>query len=331
MTIPNDPDSRWWVEVADVNPALVDSLRPALLSFMAFSPSHEPSIEGCGFVVAGETGLAIALTAKHVLSEGVVRKQKQTMLHAPSAVFVTPRSIEPSNDPRKLKAAWFGQHHVEMLNVDFIEYCDTLDIAVAVITPHRESQNPDSFRPTSLPVDTAVPNVGDVVHMISKDNQYTSEVRRPTDRSGRNAVITVGARVSMRIGVVTGVHPNGFRQYKWPCFTTSIPAEPGMSGGLVMLPADGKTMAACGIVCADNSAEDARNDNRVCGESVAACAWPALALQAPDSIPSTATTAKHPLYDFMRSGRMPMAIGGIDNVELVELEGGNSTIKIREQ
>lgn len=331
MPIPDDPHNRWWVEVADVNPSLVDSLRPALLSFMAFNPNYEPSIEGCGFVIAGETGLAIALTAKHVLSEGVLRKQKPRMPHAPSTIFVSPRSVLPSNDPKKLQAAWFGQLDAAMLYIDYIEYCDTLDIALVVIAPHPESQTPDLFRPTSLPIDIAVPNVGDVVHMISKDNQHASETRCPTDRSGRNAIMTVGARISIRLGVVTGVHPNRYRQYKWPCFTTSIPAEPGMSGGLVMLPADGKTMAACGVVCADDSTDDARNDNRLCGESVIACVWPALALQAPDYIPSTATTLKHTLYDLMRAGRIPTAVGGIDHIDLTVLDSGEFMIGVRDQ
>jgi hypothetical protein len=224
-----------------------------------------------------------------------------------------------------------GQLDAAMLNIDHVEYCDTLDIAVVIIASHPEDLAPDSFRPTTLPIDTAVPNVGDVVHMISKDNQHTSEIRRPTDRTGGGAIVRVGARVSIRVGVVTGVYRGGYRQYSWPCFTTSIPAEPGMSGGLVMLPVDGKTMAACGIVCADDSTSDARNDNRQCGESVVACAWPALALRAPDSIPSTPNTPKHTLYDFMRSGRIPMAIGGVDHIDLAEQRNGDFKIGLRQQ
>lgn len=329
MPIPFDPLKRWWVEASGRNPALIDAFRPALLAFVAFSPDREPSVEGCGFVIAGDAQCLLALTTKHVLFEGVLRTQRPLPRHAPSSLFVRSSSITPSIEAKNLKIVWMGTHHADMLNVGFLSSNETLDIACIVCSPQDMAS--DTLQPTSIPIDTAVPSEGDVIHMLSLDNMDASEISPPDDRSGVGATISITRRVSIRVGVVTGVYRGGYRQYQWPCFTTSIPAEPGMSGGLVTLPTDGRTISACGIVCADNSNDDARSDNHRPGESVIACTWPALALVVPDAMPSTSATPKHTLYNFMRSGRMPMADGGIDHIDVTELGSGDFRIGIRKQ
>ncbi len=102
-----------------------------------------------------------------------------------------------------------------------------------------------------------------------------------------------------------------------------------MSGGLVVSPREGKTISACGIVCADNSTSEARANHLVCGESVIACAWPALALRVPNSIPTTPKTKTRSLFEFIRSGDMPMAVGGIDHIDMIEQENGDCKIRRR--
>jgi hypothetical protein len=102
-----------------------------------------------------------------------------------------------------------------------------------------------------------------------------------------------------------------------------------MSGGFVTLPREGKTISACGFVCADNSVHEARSNFLHCGESVIACAWPALTLRAPDSIPSTPDTLTFTLYELMRAGRMDKAVGGIDHIDLVQRDNGDYAIGFR--
>ncbi len=327
MTIPGDAEERWWVEVAGNNQTRVDELRPALLAFVAFSPGWKANIEGCGFIIAGHPNFAAVITAKHVLLEGVFRTQKPRPKFASSALFVPKSSTLPSLDPKSLKVVWMGSKHAAMLDVCHVVYNETLDVACCVVTPQHIDA--DSFQPVSLPIDTAVPPPGDLIHLLSLDNLTTAELVPPTDNSGIGRMFQLTRRVSIRVGVVTGVYPDGYRQYRWPCFTTSIPAEPGMSGGLVFLPREGKTISACGIVCADNSTNDARTDHLICGESVIACAWPALALRALNSIPITPKTKTRSLYEFMRSGDMPMAVGGIDHIDMIELENGDCKIRLR--
>jgi hypothetical protein len=323
MPIPGDAECRWWVEVSSANPKVVAGYRPALIAFIAFSKEREASLAGTGFLIAGRSDVAVVITAKHVLLEGVGRIQRPQS-HAASALFVSDSASHPSLDPEKMKIIWMGSERAAMMNAMHLGYNDALDIACCVIEPQKEYSAP--FRPTSIPLNTSVPRVGDLVHMVSHDHMEISELVEPVDRTGIGQQLSITKRISIRVGIVTAVHPSGFRQYKWPCFTTSIPAEPGMSGGLVVLPRDGISVASCGIVCADNSPDSARQNCRECGESVIACAWTALSLRVPDSIPSTSKTETLSLFDLMRSGRMAEPIGGLDCLEFAEQDNGNCTI-----
>lgn len=326
MSIPNDPLQRWWLEVGPQNPQLVEQLRPIMLAFMAFGPGREASFAGSGFIIAGSPEFALAITAKHVLTEGVGRAQAPWSRHAASAVFVNSGAPALTLDPQKLKILWMGSQHADMLNVGHVGYNDTLDVACCVVTAPEKALG---FQPHAVPIDTAVPLIGEQVHMVSLDGMTIDERLPPSDASGEGQKIAVTRRVSIRVGVVTGVYPDGLRHYRWPCFTTSIPAEPGMSGGFVMLPRDGKAIAACGIVCADSSADEARTNFFQSGESIIACAWPALALRVPDTMPSSPTTPTMTLYEMMRTGRMDRAVGGIDQIEMAERENGDCDIGIR--
>ncbi|MHB8267713.1 hypothetical protein [Bradyrhizobium sp.] len=327
MNIPNDPLKRWWMEIGPENPLLVEQLRPTLLAFMAFGRGREASLAGSGFIIAGSPESVLAITAKHVLTEGVGRVQTPWPRHAASALFVNSGAPALTLDPQKLKIIWMGSQLQKMMNVGHVGYNDTLDSACCVITP--QDGETLGFLPTTIPIDTAVPSVGATVHMVSLDGMTVSEHVPPTDITGRGQTLEITRRVSIRIGVVTGVYPDGLRHYRWPCFTTSIPAEPGMSGGFVMLPRDGEPIAACGIVCADSSEDDARSSFVRCGESIIACAWPALGLRVPDSIPSLPTTPTMTLYEMMQTGRMDRAIGGIDQIEVIERENGDCDIRVR--
>lgn len=329
MPIPSDPLQRWWVEVGPENPQRVEELRPSLLAFLAFGPGREASLAGSGFIIAGSPEFALAITAKHVLTEGVGRTQKPWSQQAPSALFVNSSAPALTLDPQKVKLVWMGSQHADMLNVGHVGYNDGLDAACCIVTPQEGAAL--SFQPTAIPIDTEVPVVGEVIHMVSLDGMTVDEQMPPTDASGKGQTISMTRRVSIRIGVVTGVYPTGLRHYRWPCFTTSIPAEPGMSGGFVALPREGKTIAACGIVCADSSPDEARTSFLHCGESIIACTWPALALRVPDSMPSTPATPTLTLYELMRSGRVDKAIGGIDQIEITELDNGDCSIGIRTQ
>ena len=210
-----------------------------------------------------------------------------------------------------------------MLYARHLSYHNSLDIACCILGPQESYAT--QFKPISIPLDTARPSVGDIVHMVSQGEIEISEDLPPTDFTGIGQKLTIHRRVSIRIGTVTAIYPQGFRQYPWQCFTTSIPAEPGMSGGFVYLPREGMPIAACGIVCADNSTLEARTDYSLCGESVIACAWVALSLPVPQNLAND--SPMRTLLDMMRAGDMAHAVGGIDHIQIIDQGNGDITIK----
>lgn len=321
MPIPFDSKKREWIEISDVNPKAVDEFRPCLIAFLAFDHNHVPNIAGSGFVIGHSEDFVVALTAKHVLTEGVLSIQRPTPRHAASALFVPPSATRPSIDESKLRACWIGSAGSDLLFTRHVAYNDTLDIACAIFEPQDAYKK--GFKPASILLNANEPSVGDVVHLVSLDQLEISNYFPPTDISGAGFSFSINRRVNIRVGTVTGLYPKGYRQYKWPCFTTSIPAEPGMSGGMVIL-RDFEPVSVCGIVCADNSSNEARSNNYVCGESVIALAWTSLCMSIP--IVVDAKPPMQSLYEMMLKGYAPAAIG-IENIHCVDRGDGNGSIQ----
>lgn len=321
MPIHGDPQNRWWIEIAPQNRELVDLYSRCLLSVIAFGPQLEPALVGSAFVLGAGEGYGLALTARHVLPEGVQRVQQPIDRHAPSAWFVPASRSIPSLDQRKLRVMWLSPTGGDMLNVGHVSYNAALDISAFLVLP--QDRNGVSFSPAGILLDTSIPAKGDVVHMISNSRLVLEESQPPGDRDGVGHGLQIERAISVRIGVVTEVYPSGFRQYRWPCFTTSIPALPGMSGGFVSIPRNGQAVAACGVVSADHSDPAALENFAICGESVVACAWPALALGVPTMIGGGISESPQvTLYEMMKLGRLTTAIGGIDHIAIESIEGG---------
>ncbi|MGH6873035.1 MAG: hypothetical protein ACREHE_16185 [Rhizomicrobium sp.] len=267
-------------------------------------------------MIWGNKDFALVLTAKHVLQEGVTRIQRPETVTAAPNYFTTQKTTTPSADPNALRVVWGGPEHSTALNVLYGEYNDELDIALCLVTIQEGEVG--IFAPASVPIETAVPDVGSVVHMVSMYGLDSTEVAPPVDRSGIGQQILIDWRVSIRVGLVTGVYPQGHRQYNWPCFTTTIPAEPGMSGGFVYVPRDGGVLGACGIVCADCSPDSARFRHDECGSSIVACSWPALALRGPVGKFSRDEYSLQSLYEMALRGDLDVLVGGIDHLQCID-------------
>jgi hypothetical protein len=323
VPIPHDREKRWWVEAAGTNPDLVDSFRPALVGLVAFDRNRLPRIIGTGFVVAAQPEFALVCSAKHVFTEGVLSAQRPVRGHAASAIVVHTVDKTPSLDPNKLKVFWQGSNNAAMLNIAYANYNDTFDIASCILTPQEGESITERV---SIPLDTDVPSTGDVVHMVALEGMEVQELAPPSDWSGKGQQLSIFRSISIRVGVVTGVYPKGFRQYRWPAFTTSIPAKPGMSGGFVYWPREGVTIAACGIVCADSSTEESHQDFFHCGHSVIGCAWPALSLRLPFSVPCPPDSPSYTLFEMVRRGLVPPPLGGIEGIRLIETGSGDCII-----
>jgi len=319
-----DPQRRAWVEVSGLNPNEVDRLKPTLVAFLAFDRDRIPRLAGTGFVIAGDKTTAIVTTAKHVLAEGVSQFQSLARPSAPSAIFVPERqSLSLSSE--HLKAVWLDGRTAGLLNVLCASYNASTDLALCAITP--QEHEPPPFEPKAIPFHTRFPRIGDPAQMVSIDQMSVTESDPPSDRTGQGQVIEIPRRLSIRLGVVTGVFPNGLRQFGWPCFTTSIPAEPGMSGGYICIPEAGTTVAACGVVCADASPEESRLNQMIAGESIIGCSWPGLALPLPEYVGQSQTRT---LLEMARNGDIPMPLGGIDHIIATTDDHGKQTLQFNQ-
>lgn len=218
---------------------------------------------------------------------------------------------------------WMGSKNAAMLNATHVSYNDPLDIASCIV---MAQEGESIVERVSIPLDIDVPGVGEVVHAVAMDGMEAEELAPPSDRYGKGQEISIFRRISIRVGVVTAVHPEGFRQYRWPCFTTSIPAKPGMSGGFVYRPKDGNAIAACGVICADNSSDGAHRSFSQCGESVIACTWPALSLRIPRTIPAHPDDPTYTLFEMVRSGRVRSPVGGIEKIRVLETGDGDCVV-----
>lgn len=327
MAIPHDPEKRWWIDVSSSNPALVDSFCPTLVAFLAFDHNRKPQLVGSGFITAITPHWALVISARHVFAEGVLKAQRPHPRHAPSAVLVGKRDKTPFLDASKLKVLWGGGKAAAMLNVVYVHYSESLDLACCIVEPQHHELIPEQ---RYIPLDVNIPAVGEVVHMVSNAGLGSHETEPPTsNRDGTGQRMRLSRRVSIRIGVVTAVYLQEYRQYHWPCFTTSIPAEAGMSGGFVYRPLEGGTIAACGIVCADNSPDEALRDSKHCGESVIGCAWPALGLRMPYAVPPPGESAQtHTLLERIRHGDIPPPLGDIKGINIKETGNGDCTISM---
>lgn len=320
MTIPTDSMNRCWIEIGGANPELVDSFRDCLLGFLAFNRGRVPGLAGTGFVVAASPECALIVTAKHVLEE-VHRLQRPYPISAPSAIFTPPKT--PSLEPKECKIVWAGRDNSLMLNINHACYIDPLDIASCIVLPQEKET---IAKIASIPLDVDDPEVGEVVQMVTMQDMDVQENEPPGGIDDKYQKIAINRTVSVRVGVVTGIYPQGYRQYRFPCFTTSIPAKPGMSGGFVCRTKAGETIGACGVVSADISPDTAHRDFYSEGESIIACTWPALALRVPEILPAHKETPDSTLFEMMQKGNLPKPIGDFGKIGIQALDNGQSRI-----
>ncbi len=321
MPLPNDELNRWWVDVEVTDPAFSNSLRSSLVAFLTLDRNRNPIDLGSGFIIAAQGNWALAVTAKHVIIEFAARVQGRRQ-SAPSALFAPPN--EPSLHPGNIRAFWLSGGHANALEIKHVEYNENIDIALCVLKTQEAYSNP--FEPVAIPLDTGSARSGDEVFLVSCGITPAEEIEPPLGRDGIGQKVKLENGVAIRAGVVTGVYHNGYRQYRWPCFTTSIPAEPGMSGGFIYRALPNSTVQALGVICADNSDDAAVKSYLSCGESVVGSAWSALALSV--LINEKGEVVRRTLFDLMQRGSIP-APSSLGHISIVSLDNGGYTITCR--
>ncbi len=310
------------MEVAPHNKERADEISDALFILVAFNPAREPKVVGTAFAIAAERQFTLALTAKHVL-DGVASIQSRGSRSAASSLFA--HEASPDLDSTRLKAMRLGATSGDVWDVVYANYNNSTDIAAILLLP----QEGQAKARLCIPMDTSIPAIGDDVHLVSQDHLAATEHAPPETRDGKGQIFSLERSVSIRVGKVTGVYPDGLRQFKWPAFTTTIPAEPGMSGGFVFLPGKtlGKTISACGVISSDFSEAAARVDQSLSGDSLIASSWPALGLRVPSSVPWRTGDKTYPLLSMVERGQLIAPVGGIGGFRMIE--GANDDLTLQ--
>ena len=309
MHMKDDPLNRAWVEFVHSDPDLQSSFRKVLLAFHSTDANIKFGTAGTGFIVADTLEWLFFVTAKHVL-EGIVTIQKP-YTRFDSGPFNTSNEIKNVSLGGRLKVSVFGDDEAFLADVVHLSFNAVTDIAVGMAEIPLEFRTKRFWR--NIPLAVVLPNVGDPIHTCSLINKLPVELEG--NQSGRHFQLERG--VTLRKGIVTNVFPSGYNQYKWPCFTTSIPALPGMSGGFAYSPMHNETIAACGVVCAELSHSDPTSFLEP-GQSLIACSYLALANILPNNTPPQDDTDFLTLYEMVQQGRFPKPLGDFDRVKFVK-------------
>jgi Trypsin-like peptidase domain len=327
MPLSFDPCRREWLELGPNNPVLVDELRPALVSFVAYDTSKNARLLGTGAVVGAMQGVALILTARHVALDGAVAAQKPHLAGSGGPFRDDRPAKHLSVAPARLKLFWGSNNGALGLNVFSTHFNDFADLQGCVAVPQNGDE--ESFQPAALAVDLRPVQIGEVVYHVSYADMALNELVRPTGADGAGQVLEIRQRVSVRIGTVTGLHPNGLRMYRWPSFTTSAPSEPGMSGGVIVRMRECEPLGVCGVISGDCSTETARTNFFTAGETVAAAVWPVLALKMPIAVSSNPRDIQYRTwFDAMKSEVMPAPLGGLDGYSVTEAANGVISVKV---
>ena len=303
----DDPLGRAWVELAQENPIFAASLRKALIAFHGTDANVNLGTAGTGFIVAYTDEWLFFVSAKHVISEGILKIQKPYTRYDGGP-------FDTSNEFNNVELS--GRLQISVLSDDAAFLAKVVHLSINAVTDIvvGMAEIPQEYRVNriwcNIPLAVALPSVGDCIHVCSLINKIPVEIEGIQEQRA----FRIERGVTLRKGEVTGVYPQGFNQYKWPCFTTSIPAGPGMSGGFAYSPLDGQTIAACGIVCAETSEADGINFFQE-GRSVIASSWLALANTVPSKMPRVNNSDDLTLYEMVKTGQFPQPIGDFHRIE----------------
>lgn len=314
-----------WGELSGHDPALVTKCRPTLVSIVALGVDLLPVACGTGFIIGVGGDHLLALTAQHVLEHAaVVQHPPMGLRPSPVPGLIAEHRPDLLLDPRRLMALWSGERSASVLQVVETTTNSATDIAACLLRIGASLEDRE-IKAAGWPCHFTMPSVGQAVQLIALGMDVTTaarEIRPPLDASGKGQRISFTNAVRIRVGTVTGVHTDGYGRHRYPCFTTNIPVEPGMSGGLVLLKddtSDGLPMGVCGVVCADDSSTEAFGSQWIAGNSIISCIWPSVGLPRGDQT----------LLDCFASGEL-MAIGGINHLK-VERIGSEVTVRYQNQ
>ena len=241
-----------------------------LVSVIAFDAGTAPFLIGTAFIVAAAGRDAVACTAAHNF-EAVRRAQAPPRAHHPSALSeFLPSAVALNIDRTKIRAVSSDHGRFEMATLSWAIWDPDTDIAFFGLRPQHE-EDVDYFQSSFL-FDDELPKVGDEVAALG----YAGMEIRDNASDGASRHFTVARQPLLRVGRVTSVCMDGHILCRGPCFETTVPFFPGMSGGPVMRMAREGPMKPFGIISSDPASDSHKQDRSIRGYGAVALLCPMI-------------------------------------------------------
>ena len=241
-----------------------EGLHPGLAIILSHGPDRVPHLIGTAFIIGAYGHYAVAVTAAHNFSEGVLRVQNpSTGRHLSALPDFWPEAKKLSLNSQSVRAIYRNGKDVEMCRVGIVAWENRTDFAFMTLHPQDEDKH-DVFRIAFAL--GARPELGDVVGLLGFGDMKVVESFREEGREG----FTTASRLILRAGRVSGDFPDRHILCKGPCVETTIPVLSGMSGGPVFLyPGSGRPIMPFGVISSGPEREE-NNLFGVAGSSIAA-------------------------------------------------------------
>src|SRR5208282_5776833 len=259
------PKGHYWSEFVRADDAFWRGIRSSLVGFFAIGPKFSPLHLGTGFVIGAvpDHGLLLVLTAKHVVTSAA-KIQSPVNKRAASAPSILFEVALPLIGPDEMRGIWMGADCADVLFVGHISYHDNLDVALCILEAQEELRPNVHTMVAKVNLETQLPATGSSVHIVS----LTDFKLQGKFDSNECRTWNFGSRPVIRVGKVLSQETSGMG-HSGICFRTSIPTEPGMSGGYAYIPrSDGQPIAACGIVSTNLDSGQPTTRFDVCGNSL---------------------------------------------------------------
>lgn len=249
---------------ADAPTEALNFLDQFMISIVAFDNRGRPQLIGTAFVVGRMGSSGVAFSAAHNFDSGVRAAQFPNPTFHPTTPpeFRMQQKLELSGS--RVAGIYSFQGNVFIFPVNMVAFDGVSDIAVLTMAPQRENE-PWPIEST-MELHPAIPSVGDKICLAGYAEMSISAIEDSLDPV---QAFKAKRRTVLRRGTVTQLFLEGHYLARGPCFETTIPVYPGMSGGpAFLLPKQhGEPIRPIGIISSDPE-EDDKSNNKKPGSSI---------------------------------------------------------------
>jgi hypothetical protein len=309
-----DPETAGWLRVVmpdDVRRALMGSL--CLLFYRTRDGEDVPV--GSAFIIGATEQGALCMTATHVLVRMSKLEHPYPKSH-PTSLFAR-ESIDLSRPLREGRiGALVADGTVHLIAPVSVAYGSVEADISLIFVPFTDAMLPSFVHALAINTDVPVPG-----QRVVAASFFGAAVTQRADST------TYNYKFDVRIGTTTDVSQRGSRGLKGPSFDTTIPFEPGMSGGPVLIPPE-KTFSpttACGVISRGLSTEESFEGGSP-GESTGAQLWPGLFLGFETHIKGV-PQGRLSLLDYIKQGLVKDLGNSPAKVEIQRIEGEEYTVR----